>query len=173
MSVSQPGSSSGPSGVGGDFLARKSDVIKTRLGLPSLKDVLIVEDDTFDADRLRATLHVMLGYGLVQRRATTLGSAVDCVIERKPEVVFLDDYLKPSDNASHTIPFLRRAGYTGPIIVISGEVDRARQTVLMTAGAIDVIHKDDLDSVRIAEALNKAFKPTAGTQPQAAVQPGG
>jgi DNA-binding NtrC family response regulator len=166
MSVSQSGSSSGnnsgstsgnsgPRGVGGDFLTRKSDVIKTRQGLPSLKDVLIVEDDANAADRLRATLHVMLGYNLVQRRATTLGSAVDCVIERKPEVVFLDDYLKPSDNASHTIPFLRRAGYTGPIIVISG----ARQTVLMTAGAIDVIHKDDLDSVRIAEALNKAFKP--------------
>jgi response regulator of citrate/malate metabolism len=168
MSVGQSGSSSGSntgtSGVGGDFLTRKSDVIKTRLGLPGIKDVLIVEDDTTAADRLRATLHVMLGYGLTQRRATTLGSAVDCVIERKPEVVFLDDYLKPSDNASHTIPFLRRAGYTGPIIVISGEVDRARQTILMTAGAVDVIHKDDLDSVRIAEALNKAFKPGAVVQ---------
>jgi response regulator of citrate/malate metabolism len=168
MSVGQSGSA-GVSGVGGDFLTRKSDVIKTRLGLPALKDVLIVEDDTFDADRLRATLHVMLGYNLEQRRATTLGSAVDCVIERKPEVVFLDDYLKPSDNASHTIPFLRRAGYTGPIIVISGEVDRTRKTVLMTAGAVDVIHKDDLDSVRIAEALNKAFK--AAAPAQAAVQP--
>jgi response regulator of citrate/malate metabolism len=164
MSVGQSGASSGTSGVGGDFLTRKSDVIKTRLGLPSLKDVLIVEDDTNAADRLRATLHVMLGYGLTQRRATTLGSAVDCVIERKPDIVFLDDYLKPSDNASHTIPFLRRAGYTGPIIVVSGEVDRARQTVLMTAGAVDVIHKDDLDSVRIAEALNKAFKPGAAAQ---------
>jgi response regulator of citrate/malate metabolism len=172
MSVGQSGtgSGSGTSGVGGDFLTRKSDVIKTRQGLPALKDVLIVEDDTFDADRLRATLNAMLGYGLTQRRATTLGSAVDCVIERKPEVVFLDDYLKPSDNASHTIPFLRRAGYTGPIIVISGAVDRARETVLMTAGAIDVIHKDDLDTVRVAEALNKAFKPAAGVA-QSTVQP--
>ena len=158
---SSSGGNTGVRGVGGDFLTRKSDVIKTRLGLPALKDVLIVEDDANAADRLRATLHVMLGYGLIQRRATTLGGAVDCVMERRPEVVFLDDYLKPSDNASHTIPFLRRAGFEGPIIVISGEVDRARQTVLMTAGAIDVIHKDDLDSVRIAEALNKAFKSVA------------
>jgi DNA-binding NarL/FixJ family response regulator len=147
------------SGVGGDYLARKSDVVKTRLGLPAIKDVLIVEDENFDAERLRATLNLMLGYGLGQRRATTLGSAVDHVIERKPDVVFLDDYLKPSDNASHTIPFLRRAGYTGPIIVISGEVDRKRETFLLAAGAIDVIHKDKLDSVRIAEALNRAFRP--------------
>jgi hypothetical protein len=40
----------------------------------------------------------------------------------------------------------------------------------MTAGAIDVIHKDDLDTVRVAEALNKAFKPVAAGA-QAATQP--
>jgi DNA-binding NarL/FixJ family response regulator len=152
MSVTQT-----QSGVGGDYLARKSDVVKARLGLPAIKDVLIVEDENFDADRLRATLNLMLGYGLTQRRATTLGSAVDHVIERKPDVVFLDDILKPSDNASHTIPFLRRAGYTGPIIVIASEVTRERRTFLLAAGAIDVIDKDRVDSVRIAEALNRAF----------------
>ncbi len=148
------------SGVGGDFLARKSDATKLRQALPILRDVLMVEDETFDADRLRATLHVMLGYDLVIRRAHTLGAALDCVIERQPEVLFLDDYLKPNDNASHTIPFVRRAGYTGPIIVISGQVDRQRHAFLIAAGAVDVIHKDDVDSVRVAEALAKAFKPT-------------
>jgi CheY-like chemotaxis protein len=110
----------------------------------------------FDADRLRATLHIMFGYTLEVRRARTLGSALDCVIERQPELIFLDDYLKPSDNATHTIPFLRRCGYTGPIIVVSGQVDRLRRAMLVKAGAVDVIHKDDLDSVRIAEALARA-----------------
>jgi hypothetical protein len=62
------GNGSGVSGAGGDFLTRKSNVIKARQGLPALNDVLIVEDDTFDADRLRATLNAMLGYNLVQRR---------------------------------------------------------------------------------------------------------
>jgi len=92
------------------------------------------------------------------RRAPTLGGALDCVIQRKPDIVFLDDYLKPNDNASHTIPFLRRAGYEGPIVVVSGEVDRQRRILLMMAGAADVIHKDDLDSVRVAQALARAFK---------------
>lgn len=150
--------SSGGSGPGGDFLARKSDATKIRQSLPKVEDVLMVEDEAFDADRLRATLHVMLGYDLTIRRAPTLGSALDCVIQRKPDIVFLDDYLKPNDNASHTIPFLRRAGYEGPIVVVSGEVDRQRRILLMTAGAADVIHKDDLDSVRVAEALARAFK---------------
>jgi DNA-binding NarL/FixJ family response regulator len=149
--------------AGGDFLARKSDATKIRQSLPQVNDVLIVEDETFDADRLKATLHVMLGYELTIRRASTLGSALDCVIQRKPSIVFLDDYLKPNDDASHTIPFLQRAGYEGPIVVVSGEVDRQRRSFLMTAGASDVIHKDDLDSVRVAEALARAFKTVAKT----------
>jgi response regulator of citrate/malate metabolism len=144
--------------TGGDFLARKSDATKIRQSLPPVHDVLIVEDEAFDADRLKATLHVMLGYDLTIRRASTLGSALDCVILRKPGIVFLDDYLKPNDNASQTIPFLQRAGYSGPIVVVSGEADRQRRAVLMAAGACDVIHKDDLDSVRVAEALARAFK---------------
>lgn len=139
--------------TGGNFLAKKADVTKTRMALPALTDVLVVEDENFDADRLRATLHIMFGYTIQVRRAKTLGAALDAVIERAPEVIFLDDYLKPNDNATHTIPFLRRCGYTGPIVVVSGEVDRQRRGVLVKAGAIDVIHKDDLDSVRIGEAL--------------------
>jgi response regulator of citrate/malate metabolism len=141
--------------TGGNFLARKADVTKTRMGLPAFTDILVVEDENFDADRLRATLHIMFGYDIQVRRAKTLGSALDAVIERQLEVIFLDDYLKPNDNATHTIPFLRRCGYAGPIVVVSGEVDRQRRGTLIKAGAIDVIHKDDLDSVRIAEALTK------------------
>jgi response regulator of citrate/malate metabolism len=139
--------------TGGNFLAKRSDVTKSRKDLPKLTDFLIVEDENFDADRLRATLHIMFGYNIQVRRARTLGSALDAVIEKKPEIVFLDDYLKPNDNATQTIPFLRRCGYAGPIVVVSGAVDRPRRTTLVKAGAIDVIHKDDLDSVRIAEAL--------------------
>jgi DNA-binding NtrC family response regulator len=144
--------------TGGNFLAKKADITKTRMGLPSVTDILLVEDENFDADRLRATLHIMFGYEIEVRRAKTLGSALDAVIERAPEVVFLDDYLKPNDNATQTIPFLRRCGYDGPIIVVSGEVDRRRRGVLIKAGAIDVIHKDDLDSVRIAEAMARMFE---------------
>jgi len=92
------------------------------------------------------------------RRATTLGNALDCVIERQPEIIFLDDYLKPADTASATIPFLRRCGYEGPIVIVSSMVTQKRRGELMGEGADDMIHKDDLDSVRIAEALTRVFK---------------
>ena len=153
--------------TGGNFLAKKSDMTKSRKGLPDVSDFLIVEDENFDADRLRATLHIMFGYTIQVRRAKTLGSALDAVIERRPELVFLDDYLKPSDNATQTIPFLRRCGYEGPIVVVSGAVDRHRRTTLIKAGAIDVIHKDDLDSVRVAEALERVHAPATAAKIEA------
>lgn len=160
-----------PTGSGGEFLAKKSDITKLRKELPALKDVLIVEDETFDADRLKATLRVMFGYDLDVRRAATLATALDCVIARKPELVFLDDVLKPSDNASHTIPFLRRAEYAGPIVVVSGQVTNRRRSELMDAGATDVIHKDDVDSVRLAEALLRVFGDSRATVAPPAKKP--
>lgn len=145
-------------GSGGDHLAKKSDLLKIRNNLPKIKDVAIVEDEAMDADRLKATLRVMFGYDVELRRAATLGSAIDLVMARKPELLFLDDVLKPSDDASQSIPFLRRAGYDGPIVVVSGRVTRQRRTALLEAGATDVIHKDDVDSVRLAEALQRVLQ---------------
>ena len=107
-----------------------------------------------------ATLRVMYGYDVNVRRAATATAAVDLVVARHPDIVFLDDILKPSDNASHTIPYLRRVGYNGPIVVISGQVTRTRRTELLAAGATDVIHKDDVDSVRLTETLQRILKRT-------------
>jgi DNA-binding NarL/FixJ family response regulator len=143
---------------GRDYLARRSDLAKTRAEVVGrFRDFLVIEDEAHDAGRLEATLHLMFGYDIQVRRARTLGSALDCVIERKPDIAFLDDILKPSDSASQTIPFLRRCGYDGPIIVVSGQVTRQRRAELAAAGAVDVVHKDDVDTVRIAEALEKAL----------------
>jgi DNA-binding response OmpR family regulator len=82
------------------------------------------------------------------------------VLARRPQLIFLDDILKPSDRATDTIPFLRRAEYSGPIIVISRLVTKKRRLELLAVGATDVIHKDELDSVRLGEALLHVFSET-------------
>ena len=148
---------SSSTGSGGDFLAKKSELMRAREGIPDLKDVLVVEDESMDADRMFGTLRVMFGYDLNIRRASTLAAAVDMVMARTPEIVFLDDILKPSDDATQTIPFLRRAGFEGPIVVVSGQVTRTRRTALIAADATEVIHKDDVDSVRLTETLQRIF----------------
>ena len=158
---------SGSKGTGAEFLVRKSDLAKTRKDLPTYKDIIIVEDENLDANRLIATLRTMFGYELEARRAKTLNIALDMVIQRAPELLLLDDYLKPLDTAADSIPMIRRAGYTGPIVVISGELTRDRRSALIAKGATDTIHKDDLNSVAIAEVLTRI-----ATVPAAAVNSG-
>lgn len=148
--------SSSPSS-GGDFLAKRNELNLLRQSLPKLTDVVVVEDETFDAEKLAATLRVMFGYELNIRRASTVSNAIDRVLEKKPQLLLLDDMLAPSDNANLTIPLLRRADYHGPIVVISGNVTKKRRMELMNHGATDVIHKENLESVRLAEALVRVF----------------
>jgi DNA-binding NarL/FixJ family response regulator len=144
-----------PISPGGRHLDRKSALAKVRAGLPTYKDILIVEDEDLDAQRMQGTLRSIFGYEVTVRRATTLGKALDEVILRQPDIIFLDDHLKPKDNASETIPFLRRCNYEGPIIVVSGLLDKKRRAELTRAGAIEAIHKDDLDSSTIEESIIK------------------
>jgi CheY-like chemotaxis protein len=143
----------GYSSCGGDHLAKKSELVRARARLGIFRDILIVDDESLDAERLSATLRVLFGYDTQIRWASSLGDAVDRVIEQTPCVLFLDDILKPSATALQAIPLLRNAGYAGAIIVVSGQVTHARRSSLMAAGASDVIHKDCVDSVRVAQAL--------------------
>ena len=89
----------------------------------------------------------------------------------KFDLVFLDDYLKPTDRAVHTIPFLRRAGYTGPIVVLSGMLDKGRKIELLAAGADQAIHKDDINSTRLGVALAEVFAARTAQPPQSSVRP--
>jgi CheY-like chemotaxis protein len=143
--------------TGGAFLARKSELAIQRQDKPKFTDILVVEDNAMEAERLHATLRSMFGYEVSLRRAATLGSALDCVIEKQPDLIFLDDQLKPKDTASDTIPFLRRCKYEGPIILVSGLLTQRRAAEMVKLGAVVAIHKDNLDSSSIEEALVKVY----------------
>ena len=65
----------------------------------------------------------------------------------------LDDYMGPTDRADDALPLIRRAGFMGPIVVVSGELNRNRRTQLLRLGVADAINKDDLDSGSIGKVL--------------------
>jgi CheY-like chemotaxis protein len=153
-----------PKSPGGRFLDEKSGLAKSRQHQAKFTDILVVEDNEKEGARMLATLRGMFGYDVQLRRAPTLGSALDCVIERKPEIIFLDDHLPPSDTANNTIPFLRRCGYEGPIVVISSLLDAYRSAELRQAGVADAIHKDQVNSVRLAQALDKVYVQKLGNK---------
>jgi CheY-like chemotaxis protein len=158
--------SSSTTSAGGDYLAHRHAISTGLKSLPPLKSILVVEDETPDAKRLVATLNILFSYEAKISQASTLGKAVDAVMAAKFDLVFLDDYLKPTDRAVHTIPFLRRAGYAGPIVVVSGMLDKARRQELLAAGADDAIHKDDVNSSRLGVALAAIFGVPATVVPR-------
>lgn len=124
-----------------------------RAGRPSA--ILVIETAAVDAERLRATLRVLFGYQVPIVWASSLPDALARLGETKPELAFLGDLGSQAD-APSAIGVLRRAGFAGPIIAVSNTVTPALRLRTITDGAIDVIHKDDLHSARIAEALQSA-----------------
>lgn len=131
--------------------------IRSKRLLADIGDVLIVDDNVKDGQWLAAILRVLVGYGCSIRRCTTLLQALDLVLARMPDVVLLDDILKPSDDAVVAISYLRGLGFNGAIVVVSAIATKNRSAFLRSHGAGDVVHKDDLTSGRLAHALNSAL----------------
>jgi CheY-like chemotaxis protein len=148
---------------GPKHLARKNELVAALAKLHSPRDILLVETGHLDAERLTATLRVLFGYKAQIRTAATLPDAVDCFGGEHPNVVFLDDSPESSADAEKSIPMLRGAGFSGPIIVVSEKITSTRRARLLQSGANEVIRRDDVDSVSVAEALACARQRQTGT----------
>ena len=147
---------SNSSKIGRDFLVRRSTLGKRFLGLATPSDILVVDDSADDATVLSLGLRILFGQSLTPRLAGSVGAMKAAVRQRLPDLIFLDDLIEQS-RAELSIPVLRSLGYDGPIIVVSSLVTRMRLAELTRLGAVDVIHKDDLESSRLREAILKAL----------------
>jgi CheY-like chemotaxis protein len=136
--------------------ARAGVLIRRKPGNPlaALKDILVVDDITLDLARSVAVVRTVMGTDVSVRTARSLGSALDCVNERAPDLVVVDDHLGGYDTAARTIPFMRRCGYLGPIVVVSAAVTRAMVSELTALGALAVLHKDAFDAVALSDILD-------------------
>lgn len=147
---------------GTDHMRARSQLAKLVRDLPPLADFLIVDDETADAKWLVSALKLVCGHDIRVRQAKSLGTALDALKAAMPQLVFLDDRISPVDNATNTLPFIRRAGYAGPIVIVSGAMTRQRATELIKLGAAAILHKDDIESARVAELLIEIFGPKRG-----------
>ena len=98
--------------------------------------------------------------------APSLRKAVEIVQATAVTLVFLDDRISGVEKFENSFPQLRGAGFTGPIVVISGFLSPERRRSLFTLGAVDAIHKDDLEGLRIAEAIVRALSPPSAAEPR-------
>jgi DNA-binding NarL/FixJ family response regulator len=140
-------------GTGAEYLVEKSDLARLSKEMPKFRDVVVFEDERLDSDRLLATLRTICGYEIEVRRARTLTSGIDLLLAKLPDLLMLDDYMGPTDRADDALPLIRRAGFMGPVVVVSGALNRNRRTELLRLGVADAINKDDLDSGSIGKVL--------------------
>lgn len=142
---------------GTDHMRARSHLAKLVRDLPPLDDFLIIDDEMADAKWLVSSLKLVCGHDVTIRHARSLGTALDALKQAVPQLVFLDDRISPVDTATTTIPFIRRAGYKGPLVIVSGAMTRQRTAELTALGAAAVLHKDDIESARVAALLIEIF----------------
>lgn len=159
-----------------EFLRHKSGVHKSRIGARKIGDVLLIDDSKLDSRAIAALLRSAFGRDIQIRHAASLSRGRNMLLERMPDLIVLDDILPPRDRADTSLTYLRQAGFTGQIIVVSGEMTRVRRLLLLQAGADAVVHKDDLNAMSLVEAVippdrRPIADTAAATEPEAATDP--
>ncbi len=119
--------------------------------------LLIADDNKDDVKHLSTTLGIIAGQGCEIVTAPSLKKAVELIAQQSFSLLFIDDRISGLEKFEHSMPKLRTAGYHGPVIVVSGFISPERRRSLFELGAVDAIHKDDLEGLRIAEAIVRAM----------------
>jgi len=134
--------------------------------------ILVVERSAVDGDRMVATLRVLFGYQTRIDRTFSVPEAVAQLAAGMPTILLLGDTGNAADGAADDAALLaamaqlRTAGYEGPVIAITGLLSRSRRARLLSAGAIDAFHKDELCSERITQALRRSHVGRSNSKPR-------
>jgi CheY-like chemotaxis protein len=145
--------------TGRHFLERRSRLMRKLIDHVHLNSVHIIDDSRFDAEVLASNLRKVVGRDVriaISLAASNLKSEWG---GRYPDVVFIDDRLGHGATALSVMPQLRRMGFDGPMVAVSGLLTPRRRGELVRAGASDVLHKDDFNSLRLIELLLALFAP--------------
>jgi DNA-binding NtrC family response regulator len=148
---------------GRDHLEYRSR-LKLRLSaMAPITSILIVDDTTFDAEVLGSVLRLVFDPDVKVRHIKFARDIRKALMDDMPQLLFLDDRLGHGTSAEVSLNVIRTAGCQLPIIIMSGLLTRARQIELRRLGVADVIHKDDMNVARVAEAILKVVDaPPAG-----------
>lgn len=138
---------------GRDIVWKFAEMEQQRDRLVRFRDILIIDDSESDAVALKATLKVSLGRQIEVRIATSMRQAQELLHATAPDVAFLDDILPGQGDAFQNLELMRRWGYAGPVVVVSGRLTRLRAVELERNGAAGTMHKDDLASITVTGAL--------------------
>jgi DNA-binding NarL/FixJ family response regulator len=139
-------------------LVRKSELAKRVQLLPPLRNIMVIDDNPQDARHVAVVLQMLLGPAVTVTSHRYLAKAVAELQRSMPDMIILDDHIPPMDRAETSLKALKRFGFSGPFIIMTGMLDRARRLELDQLGPLGLIHKDDLDSFSLSEVLTRLVK---------------
>jgi CheY-like chemotaxis protein len=87
-----------------------------------MTQLLLIDDDPVEHHLLSAMLKRASRTDIGVTGAQTLDDAIRQIARHEPSAILLDHRLPPHDDYRHSIRELRKAGFDGPVVVISAAV---------------------------------------------------
>ena len=119
--------------------------------------ILLVDDDPAEDAILRALVRKVASYSIELHYVETIEAALGFIraAEARLDMILMDNRLEPQADFRETVPALRRAGYIGPIGVISSSIDAAYFQAIDDYGVDFRIDKAELDPTAIEFILQE------------------
>nr|MDQ3073258.1 response regulator [Bacteroidota bacterium] len=117
--------------------------------------ILLIEDDTVDQMAFQRALK-SAGMSHKLDIAGDVPAALACLYREEFDCIFLD-YLLPGGNGLELLKKIRSKDINTPIIVVTSQAD-THIAVVMKAGAVDYITKDQLTPDRMAQIIRSTMR---------------
>ncbi len=126
--------------------------------------ILLVDDDPAEHLILRALMRKVTTHAIWLHYADTIDAALAQVrlAETELHMILVDNRLQPQADFRETVPELRRAGYIGPVGVISSSIADAYFQRIDEYGVDFRIDKAELDPTAIGFILQEYIGRDAG-----------
>jgi len=121
-------------------------------------NVLLVDDEPDAYLVLNLTMKKVTSPLINLDYVCDIGSAVDRVKEDHIDIVLLDNRLLPNNDFRETAPQLRRAGYLGPIGIVSSDISGSYFDEFQEFGVDFRIGKDEIDGAAISFIISEYTK---------------
>ena len=118
-------------------------------------DLLVVEDDAVDFERLNGMLGSLDGYRCQVTWASTHRQARALVNARRFDALLLDYWLDGGRTSLELLNGMGKINGLTPAIIVTGSEDHDHEAVL--AGVVDYVSKDRLDRVALERTLRHAI----------------
>lgn len=116
----------------------------------NLTSILLIDDDPIEYTIWKRKLESFERPELRLEHVADIEAAIHRVTEGGVDLIFLDNRLSPAQDFRDTAPKLRKAGYTGPIGIISSDISGAYFREFREFGVDFRVGKDEIDANMIA-----------------------